>query len=105
MLLSEIGHVFGEAINFSTTKSLAKHRYLSIKTKKTRTKKLIGTKKQVFIKHYSIRIINTSKFVLSNKEEQQLKLGLKHSFVDKNKSIKKLLAANMERITESSSSR
>ena len=38
--------------------------------------------------------------MLSNKEEQQLKLGLKHSFVDKNKKIRKLLAANMERITE-----
>ena len=38
--------------------------------------------------------------MLSNKKEQQLKLGLKHSFVDKNKKIKTLLAANMERITE-----
>ena len=36
------------------------------------------------------------KYVLSNKEEQQLKLNLKHSFVDKNKIIKRLLAANME---------
>ena len=56
--------------------------------------------KQVVIKHYSVPIINTSKYMLSNKEEQQLKLGLKHSFVDKNKKIKTLLAANMERITE-----
>ena len=39
--------------------------------------------------------------MLSNKEEQQLKFSLKHSFVDKTKNIKKILAANMERITES----
>ena len=38
--------------------------------------------------------------MLSSKEEQQLKLGLKHSFVDKNKNTKKLLAANMERVPE-----
>ena len=30
-LLSEIGHLFGKAIIFSITKSLAKHRYLSFK--------------------------------------------------------------------------
>ena len=38
--------------------------------------------------------------MLSNKEDQQPKLRLKHSFVDKNKNIKKLLAANMERVAE-----
>ena len=32
-LLSETGHVFGRAIIFSITKSLAKHYYLSSKTK------------------------------------------------------------------------
>ena len=38
--------------------------------------------------------------MLSNKEEQQLKLGFKHSFVDKNNNIRRLLASNLERITE-----
>ena len=37
--------------------------------------------------------------MLSNKEEQQLKFVLNHSFVDEN-NIKKLLAANTERIAE-----
>ena len=99
-LLSEIGHVFGKAIIFSITMSLAKHRYFSLKTKNKKLTNLIRSKKQVVIKHYSVLIINIFKFVLSHKEEQQLKLGLKHSFADKNKNIKKLLAANMERITE-----
>ena len=38
--------------------------------------------------------------MLSNIKEQQLKLDLNHRFVDKNNDKKKLLAANMERITE-----
>ena len=94
-LFSEIGHVFGKANIFIITKSLAKHHYLSFKTKNKLTN-LIRSKKQVVIKHYSVPIINLFKYVLSNKEEQQLKLNLKHSFVDKNKIVKRLLAANME---------
>ena len=100
MLLSEIDHVFGKDIIFSIIKSSAKHRYLSFKTKDKKLANLIRSKKHVFIKHYSALRINISKYVLSNKEEQQLKLGLKHSFVDKNKNIKRLLAANIERIKE-----
>ena len=38
--------------------------------------------------------------MLSNKEDQQLKFGLKHSSIDKNKNIKRLLAANIKRITK-----
>ena len=48
LLLSEIGHVFGEAIIFSTTKSLAKHRYLSIKTKKPRNLQISLDRKNKF---------------------------------------------------------
>ena len=84
---------------FSITESLGKHRYLSFKTKNKKLTNLIRLKKQVVIKH-SVPIINISQYVLSNKKQQQLKLGLKHSFVDENKNIKELLAANMERITE-----
>ena len=70
---------------------------------KTKNKKLINlirsTKTEV-IKHYSVPIFNISKHELSSKDEQQLKLGLKHGFVDKNKNTKKILAANMEKVTE-----
>ena len=38
--------------------------------------------------------------MLTNKEEKQLKLGLKGGFVDKNKNIKKILTDNMERVAE-----
>ena len=100
MLLSEIGHVFGKASILSITKSLAKYRYLSFKTKNKKVISLISSLKQVVIKHYSVPIINILKYVLSNKEERQLKYNLNHSFVDKNKNAKKLLAPNMDRITE-----
>ena len=99
-MLSEIGHVFGKAIIFSIIKSSAKHRSLLFKTKNKKLANRIRSKKQVVIKHYFVPIINTSKYVLSNKEEQQLKLGFKHSFVDKNNNIRRLLASNLERITE-----
>ena len=100
MLLSEIGHVFGKASILSITKSLAKSRYLSFKTKNKKVISLISSLKQVVIKHYSVPIINILKYVLSNKEERQLKYNLNHSFVGKNKNAKKLLAPNMDRITE-----
>ena len=99
-MLSEIGHVFGKAIIFSITKSSAKHRSLSFKTKNKKLANRIRSKKQVVIKHYFVPIIKISKYVLSNKEEQQLKLGFKHSFVDKNNNIRRLLASNLERIAE-----
>ena len=38
--------------------------------------------------------------MLSNKEEQNIKLALKHSSVNKGENIKKLLAANMEKVAE-----
>ena len=51
-------------------------------------------------KQYSVPIINISKYAISNKEEQQLKVSLKRSVLDKNNNIKLLLAANLDRITE-----
>ena len=99
-MFTVIGQVFGKAVIFNITKSLAKHRYLSFKTKNKKLINLIRSTKTEVIKHYSVPIVNISKHELSSKEEQQLKLGLKHSFVDKNKNTKKILAANMEKVTE-----
>ena len=91
-MLSEIVHVFREAVIFSITKSLAKRPYFSLKTNSKKLKNLIRSEKQVAVKYYSVPIINISKFVLWNKEEQQLILGLKSSFVDKNKNKKKVIS-------------
>ena len=46
--------------------------------------------------HHSVPIINLSNYNPSNQEKQQLKLGFDYCFVDKNKDIRRFLAANME---------
>ena len=49
---------------------------------------------------YSVPLVNLSNNHLTEKELVQLSFGLEHSFVDKNKHIKKKLAANLEVDTE-----
>ena len=50
--------------------------------------------------NYSVPLINLSDHTLNKFEERQLKFGLDHSFVDKNKNQRKFLAANMETISQ-----
>ena len=79
---------------------MTKTSYLSFERKNKKLKNLITSKKQVDIKNCSVPTINISKYVLPNKEEQQLKFGLKHSFVGRNKNKKRLLSASLEGIKE-----
>ena len=51
--------------------------------------------------HHSVLIINLSNYNPSNQEKQQLKLGFDYCFVDKNKDIRRFLAANMESLANS----
>ena len=51
----------------------------------------------IVIKHsYKTPILNLSNINLTLEDSKQLNLGLEYSFVDKNKNIKKFLAANFE---------
>ena len=56
-----------------------------------------------FIKltNYSTPIINLSNYYLLIQETQQLKLGWDYCFVDKNKDVRRFLAANMEPLADS----
>ena len=56
-----------------------------------------------FIKltNYSTPIINLSNYYLLIQETQQLKLGWDYCFVDKNKDVRRFLAANMESLADS----
>ena len=45
---------------------------------------------------YSVPIINLSSYTLNEAETKQLNLGLDHSFIDRNKHLKKNLAATFE---------
>ena len=65
---------------------------------KTKHKKLIAlfnvTKNK--INAHDVPVINLSSIKLSDKELNQLSFGLEHSYVGKNKHVKKNLAANFE---------
>ena len=47
---------------------------------------------------YNIPIINLSTINLNQKELNQLKMGVDYSFVDKNKHVKKNIAASIEHV-------
>ena len=50
---------------------------------------------------YKVPIINLSNYELSDIKRKELEMGLKYSFVDKNKRLKQQLAVNMETISNS----
>ena len=50
---------------------------------------------------YNVPVINLSSIELTENELKQLSYGLEHSFVDKNKHIKKNLGANLEFLAQS----
>ena len=55
----------------------------------------------IVIKHsYKTPILNLSNINLTLEDSKQLNLGLEYSFVDKNKNIKKFLAANFQSIAD-----
>ena len=50
--------------------------------------------------NYSLQLINFSYIELTSEETNPFKLGLEYSFFDKNKHIKKNLAANFESLVD-----
>ena len=46
--------------------------------------------------NFSVPVINLSSHVLTEKEHNHLKYGLKCSFIDRNKDVKKYLSAELE---------
>ena len=50
---------------------------------------------------YKVPIINRPNYELSEIESKELEMGLKYSFVDKNKWLKQQLAVNMETVSHS----
>ena len=56
------------------------------------------------LSNYRVPIINLSDYDLSEVERKQLQLGLEYSFVNKNRDLKKNLAANLETLASQASS-
>ena len=77
-------------------------RAMRISSFETKSKKLIAlgntTKNKINV--YDVPVINLSSIQLSDKELNQLSFGLDHSYVDKNKHVKKNLAANFESLAQ-----
>ena len=95
LLYSNIGIALGNTlINIART-SLSKRRYLSFKTKNQKLVNLINRKRKPCNTNCSVPIIKLSNYNLSNQERQQLKLDLEY-FVNKNKDIRRFVAANVE---------
>ena len=101
LLYSNSGIVLGNTLINIPQRSLSKRRYLSFKTKNQKIVNLIKRKRKPCNTNYSVPIINLSNYNLSSQETQQLKLGLDYCFVDKNKDVRRFLAANMESLADS----
>ena len=88
--------------NMSNSNILRTSRAMRISSFKTKNKKLIAlsntTKNK--INAYDVPVINLSSIQLSDKELNQLSFGLDHSYVDKNKHVKKNLPANFESLAQ-----
>ena len=84
LLYSNSGIVLDNTLISIARRSLSKLRYLSFKTK---YKKVVN-----LLKHKT----KPSNYNLWNQETHQIKFGLDYCFVDKNKDVRRFLAANME---------
>ena len=69
----------------------------SFRTKNNKLFNLIERKKEENI-NYEVPIINLSSYILNEYEYEQLKMGLNHCFINKDKNIKKHIPANMESV-------
>ena len=87
----------------SIEKSLHKERLESFKTKIKKIVNLMRSQKDDTFTNYSVPIINLSSYTLNDSEYNQLKFGLNHCFINKDKHIKKDIATNMESLAYSAS--
>ena len=80
---------------------LYRERLVSFKTKNRKLATLIAKQGDSYKSStYSTPLINISSIELTSDETNQFKFGLHYSFVDKNKNIKKYLAANFEPLVD-----
>ena len=98
-----VGNTFTSILLKSIEKSLHKERLESFKTKIKKIVNLMRSQKDDTFTNYSVPIINLSSYTLNDSEYNQLKFGLNHCFINKDKHIKKDIATNMESLAYSAS--
>ena len=96
-----VGNTFTSILLKSIEKSLHKERLKSFKTKNKKIANLMKNQKADTFTNYSVPIINLSRYKLNDSEYNQLKFGLNHCFINKDKHIKKDIVANMESLAYS----
>ena len=74
------------------------YRTISFQTKNSKIANLLPTRRNT--DSYQVPVINLSNVDLNERESQQLKLGLEHCFVDKNKYVKRNLANSFESLAD-----
>ena len=93
----EIGPTFTDIMLKSISKSLQRERLESFRTKNKKFFNLTKRKTKENV-DYKVPIINLSNYQLNENEYNQLKMGLNHCFINKDKNLKNHIAANMESI-------
>ena len=96
-LKGEIGPIFAYIMLKSISKSLQRERLESFRTKKKKLFNLTKRRTKGNV-DYKVPIINLSNYQLNEKEYDQLKMGLIHCFISKDKNIKKHMAVNIKSI-------
>ena len=97
----KFGNNFSKIV-ITSEKSLQKQRIESFKKKNKKIYNLLKSKKDATT-NYTVPIINFSSYILSDAEYNQLKFGIKRSIINKDKHMKKHIAANMESLSYSTS--
>ena len=95
-----IGNTLSKLLIKNINNIQQKDRISSLRTKNKKIHNLLQLKNKNIFSKYSVPVINLSSYELSSTELKQLKLGLHHSFIDRNKHIKKNLAANLESVAQ-----
>ena len=101
----KVGSIFSKIIVILLEKSFHKQRIESFKKKDKKIYNLLKSKKHTTT-NYTVPIINLSSFILcytDYTEYNQLKFGINHSFVNKDKHMKKHIAADIESLAFSTS--
>ena len=98
LIKNSAGKLLSKVIHNNVRNTLSKKRLNSFITKNKKIYKLINLKQKYDKINFAVPIINLSNYRLNHEEINQLKLGLDYSFVDRNKNVKKILAANIESI-------
>ena len=98
----KVGRIFSKIIIKSLEKFLHEQIIESFTKKNKKIYNLLKSNKHATT-NYTVPIINLFSYILSDAEYNQLKFGINHSFVNKDKRMKKHRVANMECLAYSTS--